>query len=171
MNGRGGRTARRRHGPMRAVLSACGALGQRWREDRGTVTILLIGVLVVILMVIAVTTSITGIHLDRNRLQYAADGAALAAAQAIDPDEVYGGGSGGVVDEDEARRRATDYLAADPATLSDLQDVTITTVQVGADGTVRITLEAGAHPLLVGWLTEASASPVPLIAVGEARSS
>ena len=52
-------------------------------SDRGSMTVLTTGVLVVILLVMAVGTAITSVHLERNRLQSAADGAALAASQAF----------------------------------------------------------------------------------------
>src|SRR5690606_1477333 len=62
---------------------------ERWADARGSMTILTTGVLVVILMVIAVGTSITGVQLERNGLQHAADSAALAASQAVDPARIY----------------------------------------------------------------------------------
>src|SRR5699024_5001952 len=51
-------------------------LRDRVRDARGSMTILTTGVLVVILMVLAVGTAITGVQLERNGLQYAADSAA-----------------------------------------------------------------------------------------------
>lgn len=144
---------------------------ERLAEDRGTITILLIGVLVVLLMVTAVTAAVTGVHLDRNRLQHAADGAALAGSQAIDPDAIYGPGADGTIDQAEAEARASDYLASGPIATGELRDVRITEMEIGADGTVRVTVEASTHPMLISWLTEAVQQPIPLTVVGEARSS
>src|SRR5690625_6804449 len=71
-------------------------------------TVLTTGVLVVVLMVIGVGTSITGVHLERNALQHAADSAALAASQAVDEHALYTKGEGPLVLPASARAAAED---------------------------------------------------------------
>ena len=52
----------------------------RCRGERGNASVLTIGVSVVVLMVIAFGIAVTGVEIDRNRVQFVADGAALYAA-------------------------------------------------------------------------------------------
>src|SRR5690625_7822384 len=73
-------------------------------------TVLTTGVLVVVLMVIGVGTSITGVHLERNALQHAADSAALAASQAVDEHALYTKGEGPLVLPASARAAAEQHL-------------------------------------------------------------
>ncbi|MBE9402988.1 hypothetical protein IOE58_01810 [Brachybacterium sp. Marseille-Q2903] len=150
--------------------NGAGALMTRLRSTDGSMTILTTGVLVVILMVIAVGTSITGVHLERNRLQHAADGAALAATQALDPADLYGHGSGGVPSEADARSAAIEHLSTYPIDSTRTEDLDITGVQVDTDGTVRIQLSATTHPPLAGWFTRGTGIAVPLTVEGQARS-
>ena len=77
---------------VRRARTALARLRERVLESRGSMTILTTGVLVVILMVIGVGTAITGVQLERNGLQHAADSAALAASQAVDPSRIYDAG-------------------------------------------------------------------------------
>lgn len=133
-------------------------------------TILTTGVLVVILMVIAVGTSITGVHLERNRLQHAADGAALAASQAIDPANLYGPGEGSVPSRADARAAAIDHLETYPLDSTRTEDLAVGEVEVEVDGTVRIELRATTHPPLAGWFTRGTGLTVTLTVDGEARS-
>src|SRR5699024_4607652 len=51
-------------------------------------------------------TAITGVQLERNGLQYAADSAALSAAQAVDPSRIYTAGGGAAIHEGSARAAA-----------------------------------------------------------------
>lgn len=155
----------------RAIAAMRRRLLQRLGADDGTMTILITGVLVVILMTAGVTTAITGIHLDRNRLQHAADGAALAAAQAIGPDGVYSPDGSGAVDPALAEQRARDHLRRAGALPAHVDAVEITGLEVASDGTVQLHVEARTRPLLIGRLLEATSADIPLTVVGEARSS
>lgn len=146
------------------------ALGRRLREARGSMTILTTGVLVVILGVIAVGTSVTGVHLERNRLQHAADSAALAASQALDPGSLYGPGSGSVVTEADAERAARDHLMTYPLDSTRTEDLHLESVEVEPGGTVRVQLSASSHPPLAGWFTRGTGLAVPLTVHGEARA-
>lgn len=143
----------------------------RLRGESGTMTILTVGVIIVILMVLAVGTAITGVHLERNRLQSTADGAALVASQAYDPQSLYGSGGSEVrVSERDARAAAEAYLAAYPVSSARTRDVRIEQVDVGADGTVRVVLAAQTDPPLIGWVTRIGWVSVGISATGSARS-
>ncbi|MFC0674578.1 pilus assembly protein TadG-related protein [Brachybacterium hainanense] len=142
-------------------------------SDRGTLTILITGVLVVILMIAALGVAVTGVHLERASLQDAADGAALAASQAIDPRAIYAGdGQGGprVLTEVEARREAESFLSAYPLSSTRLRDVRVAAVGTMADGTVEVTLAATVDPPLIGWFTRGAGVSIPLATEGSARA-
>lgn len=142
----------------------------RLRDQRGSMTILTTGVLVVILMVIGVGTAITGVHLERTGLQHAADSAALAASQAVDPARLYDSGDGAALHPASARRAAEDHLRAYPLDTTSTEGLQIESVSVGASGTVRVVLSARTHPPLAGWFTRGTGTAVPLTVYGEARS-
>ncbi len=145
-------------------------LGERLREDAGTLTVLIIGVLVVILMVIGMGTAVTGVNLERNGLQHCADAAALAASQALDSDPLYAERTGRSVNPELARQRVVEYLRDSPDPSARLENLRIGEITVGADGTVTVELQAQTHPPLVGWFTRGARSPIPLRVVGEARA-
>lgn len=154
-------------GRLRQVL---GELRGRFEDARGSMTILTTGVLVVVLMVIGVGTAITGVHLERNGLQHAADSAALAASQAVDMSRIYTEENGPVIHAGSAREAAEDHLRAYPHDTTSTEDIHIRDVRVDADGTVHVTLGARTHPPLVGWFTRGTGRSIPLTVTGEARA-
>src|SRR5690625_7800583 len=91
-------------------------------------TVLTTGVLVVVLMVIGVGTSITGVHLERNALQHAADSAALAASQAVDEHALYTKGEGPLVLPASARAAAEQHLRDYPPSSGRTVDIHVTSV-------------------------------------------
>lgn len=133
-------------------------------------TILTTGVLVVILMVIGVGTAVTGAHLERTELQHAADSAALAASQAIDPARLYDSARGDVVHESSSRRAAEDHLRDYPLDSTRTENLHVESVEVDEDRTVRVVLSARTHPPLAGWFTRGTGLSVPLTVYGEARA-
>lgn len=145
-------------------------LRSRLRETRGSITILTTGVLVVILLVIGVGTAITGVHLERTELQHAADSAALAASQAVDPARIYVDSSGAVIHAGSARRAAEDHLRSYPLDTDRTEDLRIADVTVDAEGTVSVVLTARTHPPLAGWFTRRTNASIPLTVEGEARA-
>ena len=145
-------------------------LRERLVDVRGSMTILTTGVLVVILMVIGVGTAITGVQLERNGLQHAADSAALAASQAVDPARIYADGDGAAIHIGSARKAAEEHLRSYPLDSSRLEDLRVAEVAVDADGTVYVVLTAGAHPPLAGWFTRGTGTAIPLTVEGEARA-
>src|SRR5262249_51714671 len=92
--------------------SAVGDVRQR-RDERGTVTLLIIGLGVVLLMMTAVVTDASAAYLQRQGLDTIADGPALTAAAAgASGDEAYGAGleTDLHLDADVARAAVFDYL-------------------------------------------------------------
>lgn len=143
---------------------------ERWADARGSMTILTTGVLVVILMVIAVGTSITGVQLERNGLQHAADSAALAASQAVDPARIYSDRDGPAIHTGSARDAAEEHLRTYPYDTTSTEDIHIQEVTVDADGTAHVVLAARTNPPLVGWFTRGTDTSIPLTVLGEARA-
>ena len=145
-------------------------LRDRVRDARGSMTILTTGVLVVILMVLAVGTAITGVQLERNGLQYAADSAALSAAQAVDPSRIYTEDGGAPIHEGSARAAAEAHLREYPHATTRTEAIAVSSVVVDPDGTVRVVLTARTHPPLAGWFTRGTGTAIPLTVEGEARA-
>lgn len=142
----------------------------RLRDSRGSMTILTTGVLVVILMVIGVGTAVTGVHLERTELQHAADSAALAASQAMDPARLYDSAGGDALHEGSARRAAEDHLRSYPLDTTRTENLHVQSVEVDEDRTVRVVLSARTHPPLAGWFTRGTGLSIPLTVYGEARA-
>ncbi|HEX4687858.1 MAG TPA: pilus assembly protein TadG-related protein [Nocardioides sp.] len=85
----------------------------RRRDERGTVTMLIVGLAVVLLMMTAVVTDASAAYLQRQGLDTIADGAALTAADAgASGDEAYGVGldTDLRLDAGIARAAVGDYL-------------------------------------------------------------
>jgi len=151
------------------------AAAGRWLRARlaatpGSMTVLTTGVLVVVLMVIGVGTSITGVHLERNALQHAADSAALAASQAVDEHALYTKGEGPLVLPASARAAAEQHLRDYPPSSGRTVDIHVTSVSTAGDGTVHVVVAAATHPPLAGWFTRGTGIAVPLTVEGEARA-
>jgi hypothetical protein len=83
------------------------------RDQRGTVTVLIVGLAVVLLMMAAMVTDASAAYLQRQGLDTIADGAALSGADAgASGDEAYHSGLGAdlQLDPDLARAAVLDYL-------------------------------------------------------------
>jgi Flp pilus assembly protein TadG len=74
-------------------------------RDRGSVTPLIFGFFVIVMLMVWAVSALGGIFLARQNLQSLCDGAADAAANHIEP------GVTGVQQSDEAQSAATDYLS------------------------------------------------------------
>ena len=90
------------------------ATGER-RDERGSITPLILGLTVIAMLLIAGTVAVTLAHLSRMRLLDVADGAALSAANALD-DAAYRQGVGDSVPLSNAsvRQRAAAYVESRP---------------------------------------------------------
>jgi hypothetical protein len=82
--------------------------------ERGQVTLLVVGFALVLVMMVGVVVDASAAYLRRQGLDSLADGAALAAADGIQGEQVYRGGLGerAVIDPVVARRYVDDYLRA-----------------------------------------------------------
>ena len=87
------------------------------RDERGSTSLLIIGLAVVALMLVAVVVDASAAYLRRTGLETLADGAALAAADGIHGRQVYRGGLGerARLDPAVARRYVEAYLTASGA--------------------------------------------------------
>lgn len=86
----------------------------RRQRDEGTVLLLIVGLVAVVGLLVAVVTDVTALYLVRRDLISAADGAALAGAQAVDEGTIYTEGLPAAgplpLDEDAAREAVHSYL-------------------------------------------------------------
>jgi uncharacterized membrane protein len=100
-------------------------------RERGTVTVMTIGFLMLLGLLTVVVVDSSAAFLERQRLNNLADGAALAAADGLDEAGFYADRSV-VLDPEEARQLVSDYLAG--------ADVRVVDVSADAD-TVHVHLE------------------------------
>lgn len=84
------------------------------RGEPGQTSLLIIGLSVVVLMLVAVVVDASAAYLRRQGLDSLADGAALAAADGVQGEQVYEGGLGerAGIDPVVARGYVAEYLAA-----------------------------------------------------------
>ena len=111
-------------------------------DDEGTVLLLIVGLVAVVGLLVAVVTDVTALYLQRRDLVSAADGAALAGAQAVDEETIYTQGlpaSGPLpLDEAAARVAVHEYLSdagLDGGSLAVRVETTSTTVSVSLSTT------------------------------------
>jgi uncharacterized membrane protein len=83
-------------------------------DERGQTTVLIIGFVIVVAMTVAVVVDASAAYLRRQALSSLADGAALAAADGLQGEQVYTAGLGerAVVDPVAARGLVVDYLTS-----------------------------------------------------------
>jgi len=86
--------------------------GRTASDERGQVTVMILGFLVLVVLVAVVVVDASAAYLHRQSLSALADGAALAAADGVQGRQVYAGGLGDVaqIDPDVARRHVDAYL-------------------------------------------------------------
>lgn len=82
------------------------------RDERGQATVLTIGFFLVALLLVAVVVDASAAYLRRQQLDAVADGAALAAADGVQGEQVYVGGLGerAQIDPQAARDHVRAYL-------------------------------------------------------------
>jgi uncharacterized membrane protein len=87
---------------------------RRVRDDDGQILLLALGYAMLAFALVAVAVDATAVHLARTQLLDAADAAALDAADAVDPADVYAGGLGDDVPltSDGVRAQVRTYLAS-----------------------------------------------------------
>jgi hypothetical protein len=84
----------------------------RRRDDTGQTSVLIVGFFLVAVLLLAVVVDASAAYLARQRLDAIADGAALAATEGLEGDQVYVGGleERAEIDPGEARRHVAAYL-------------------------------------------------------------
>ena len=133
------------------------------KADDGQILLLALGYALLAFALVAVAVDATAVHLARTQLLDAADAAALDAADAVDPADVYAGGLGTDVPltAEGVRGQARTYLASydPPSRLSGIQLLEGTGSQDGAtavvelSGTVRLPIAAPVVASFAGGIT------------------
>jgi Putative Flp pilus-assembly TadE/G-like len=85
---------------------------RRPRNEDGQTAVLVVGLFVVAVLLVVVVVDASAAYLQRQRLDALADGAALAATQAVEGDAVYTRGLGerAILDPAQARAHVAAYL-------------------------------------------------------------
>ncbi len=83
-------------------------------DERGQTAVLIIGFMIVVALTVVVVVDATAAYLRRQALDTLADGAALAAADGLEGEQVYltGLGTTATVDPEHARALVVEYFAA-----------------------------------------------------------
>lgn len=125
---------------------------RRLPEDRGSVLILTLGLLVVCVLAVGVVVDASAVFLTRRALQSEADSAALAGAQAIDVEEYYSrGASDGIRLDPGAVRSAVQRFVRRGSVQGRL-----TSVDMRGD-VVVVRMTGRVRPPFSGWLTPGGA--------------
>ncbi|QCB95374.1 hypothetical protein E5225_11935 [Cellulomonas shaoxiangyii] len=137
---------------------------------------LALGLAVLALLLVTVTVSATGVHLDRKRLLALADLAALAAADEVADDRYFAGaaarGPAGVPLTDASVRSAVeDYLAAHPEEAARWDGVAVLGASTPDGRSVVVRLGAVTRPALPTWLLAPWSDGIALEAESVARAS
>ncbi|HLR84856.1 MAG TPA: pilus assembly protein TadG-related protein [Nocardioidaceae bacterium] len=127
-------------------------IGRRHSNDTGQMSVMIVGFLTLLLLLAAVVVDVSAAYLRRTAMNNIADGAALAAADAVQGHHVYTAGLGtdAPIDATVAGHYVADYLATSGAT-SEYPGLRWQVVQDGAD--VRVTVRAPLDLALsvAGW--------------------
>lgn len=122
---------------MTAHSPASGPRLDTRRDDRGSVTPLVIGMVLCLLLLCAGVTAATSAFLAHQRLQNACDGAAAAAADAVAVGLSPGGGAA-----ESAAQAADGYLRARSPEVSAAADASGGTVRLTCRATAAVTFGA-----------------------------
>ena len=131
---------------------------KKLRKEDGSILVFGIGLAVTAIMIFTLAVNVATLWLTRNVLDGIADGAALAAAQAIDSDAVYESGVGGnlKLNSSQAKNRVKEYVQTGNIK-SQVRELGIKSVVVSGTS-VTVTLQAKPN-LAFGYLLPIS-SPV-----------
>lgn len=141
------------------------------RDERGSISVLVLGLTMIAAVLIAGTVAVTSAHLSRMRLLDVADGAALSAANALD-ESAYREGVGSSVPLGNAsvRERAAQYVGSRPRPGS------VTAWRLGGDTGTRdgvtavVALTGEADLPLVGGVLRSLGVSVTISVRSEARA-
>ncbi len=125
------------------------------RREEGTITVMVVGFFLVVALLAVVVVNASSAFLQRQELDNVADGAALAAADALKQEAIYehGIGQDAPLDLDQARRIVAVYLD------STGNDVAVWDVTADGD-TIRVHLERAVDLALAppGWRSSTTIS-------------
>jgi hypothetical protein len=115
---------------------------KRLRKEDGSILVFGIGLAVTAIMIFTLAVNVATLWLTRNVLDGIADGAALAAAQAIDSDAIYESGVGGnlKLNSSQAKNRVKQYVQTGNIK-SQVRELGIKSVVVSGTS-VTVTLQA-----------------------------
>ena len=160
-------------------------------DDSGQILVLTLGLTLVVLLLVTVIVSLTGIHLERKRLLDLADNLALAAADAMTEEVIYGADAGAVTSpapggadtgpdvtsdtglaltDDAVAEEVADYLATHPRALDGLSDVVVVLAQSPDGRSAQVVLTSRAQPALISPVTSLFSDGVTLTAQSTARA-
>ncbi|WP_392544936.1 pilus assembly protein TadG-related protein [Oryzobacter telluris] len=143
----------------------------RQRDERGSVSVLILGLTMIAAVLIAGTIAVTSAHLSRMRLLDVADGAALSAANALDASAYREGvGQSVPVSNASVREEAARYVGSRPRPGS------ITAWRLGPEtgspdgATAVVTLTGEAQLPLVGGVLRSLGVSITISVRSEARA-
>lgn len=145
--------------------------------DDGQVALLVLGYAVLALAVVLVFTAASAVHLERKRLWALADAAAVGAADAVDREAYYGGGSslatGVPLTDDGVRSAVLDHLRTSGAGAG-FAHLRVGPATGTPDGrTAQVQLVATAEVPVIGLLpgTSATRGPLQISVTSRARTA
>lgn len=144
--------------------------------DEGQIMVLALGFTVVLLLLVTVIVSLTGVQLERKRLADLADNLALEAADSIDASSIYGSdrppgtASEAPLTDAGVRSAVAEHLADNPAALAGLDGVTVVSATSPDGRSARVVLASRARPTLISPVTSLFSDGVVLTAESTARA-
>jgi hypothetical protein len=146
------------------------------RKEDGQILVLALGYTVVLLLLVSVVVSVTGIQLERKRLANLADTLALASADAVDETGFYDGrqaaaADGGLVlTDDDVATAVGEYLSTHPGLLQGLGPVSVVEARSPDGRSSRVVLTAVARPTLISPVTNLFSGGVTIRAEANAQA-
>lgn len=144
--------------------------------DEGQIMVLALGFTVVLLLLVTVIVSLTGIQLERERLADLADNLALEAADSIAESSIYGtdappgAASEAPLTDEGVHAAVAEHLADNPAALTGLEEVTVVSATSPDGRSARVVLASRARPTLISPVTSLFSDGAVLTAESTARA-
>ncbi|MBE8146668.1 hypothetical protein IOD13_11620 [Brevibacterium casei] len=142
---------------MESARTADAVSVDRHGSDRGSITPLAIGFVVIALLLAFLIAALTDLHMARRELQAVADSAALAASDSFEPAP---GDDPGLVFSPDAAERATVRYVASVDTPDDLRNIGVD-ADVDGEHSVVIRLRADYIPAVLSPSFPASSTSAP----------
>ena len=129
------------------------------RSDRGQMSLMIVGFFTLVLLLVGVVVDVSAAYLRRVSMNNVADGAALAAADAVQGHQVYTAGLGtdAPIDATVARQYVADYLATSGA-IDDYPGLRWRVEQHGDDVRVEVSAPLDLPLSIAGWGDEVGIS-------------